>query len=91
MGELNATLRLLKTSSNAIVTTTSEISKGVDFVFAVPQAFVIHTTLPKSLVQLKQDSGRSVRGNDMPVTGALFTEKRYFSLEDVELGLAHAE
>jgi hypothetical protein len=43
----------LKTSLNAIVVTTSAESKGVDFVFAVPQAFVIHTTLPRSLVQLK--------------------------------------
>jgi hypothetical protein len=45
--------------------------------------------MPKSLVQFKQDSGRGVRGNDLPITGALFTEKMYFSLEDVELGLAH--
>jgi hypothetical protein len=27
----------------------------------------------------------------MPIVGALFTEKMYFSLEDVELDLAHAE
>lgn len=53
VGELNELLKFLKTSSNAIVLTTSADSKGVDFVFATPQAFVIHTVLPKSLVQLK--------------------------------------
>ena len=91
VGELNALLKFLSTSLNAIVLTTSAASKGVDFVFAAFQAFVIHITLPKSLVQLKQDSGRGVRGSNLPIVGALFTDKTYFSLEDVELGLAHAE
>jgi len=53
VGELNATLKSLKTSSDAIVLTTSADSKGVDFRFAAPQAFVIHTSFPRSLVQLK--------------------------------------
>jgi len=91
VGELNALLKYIKTSKNAIILTTSASSKGVDFVFTTAQAFVVHTALPKSLVQLKQDSGRGVRGSDLPILGALFTEKMYFSLADVELGLAHAE
>ena len=33
-----------------IILTTSSASKGVDFVFSVPQAFVILTSLPKTLV-----------------------------------------
>jgi hypothetical protein len=53
VGELNALLKYCRNSSNAVILTTSADSKGVDFVFAVPQAFVIHTTLPKSSVQLK--------------------------------------
>jgi hypothetical protein len=36
VGELNALLKYCRTSSNAIVLTTSAASKGVDFVFAVP-------------------------------------------------------
>jgi len=52
VGELNELLEYLKTSSDTIVLTTSADSKGVDFRFAVPQAFVIHDSLPKSLVQL---------------------------------------
>ena len=39
-------LKGLKKSSNAVVITTSVDSKGVDFLFAVPQAYVIHTVLP---------------------------------------------
>lgn len=27
----------------------------------------------------------------MPIVGALFTDRTYFTLEDVELGLTHAE
>jgi hypothetical protein len=46
-------------------------------VFGVHQAYVIHMTLPGSTVQLKQDSGRGVRGSDLPVLGAIFTELPY--------------
>jgi hypothetical protein len=47
--------------------------------------------MSKSLVQLKQDSGRGVRGSDLSIIGALITDKMYFCLEDVEIGLAYAE
>jgi hypothetical protein len=53
VGELLSILKGLQKSSNAIVITTSKDSKGVDFLFALPQAYVIHTVLPKSMVQLK--------------------------------------
>ena len=46
VGELLSILKSLRKSSNAIVITTSNDSKGVDFLFAVPQAYVIHTLLP---------------------------------------------
>jgi hypothetical protein len=36
LGELLAVLETLRASSNAIVITTSQDSKGVDFLFAVP-------------------------------------------------------
>ena len=80
VGELMSILKGLKHSSNSIVITTSNDSKGVDFLFAVPQAYVIHTVLSKSMVQLKQDSGRGVRGYDLPVVGAIFTEKSYTNI-----------
>jgi len=50
VGMLNAILKYCRTSSDAIILTTSAASKGVDFVFSVPQAFVILTSLPKTLV-----------------------------------------
>ena len=50
VGELMSILKGLKLSSNSIVITTSNDSKGVDFIFAVPQAYIIHTILPKSMV-----------------------------------------
>jgi hypothetical protein len=43
-------LRRIKTTKDAIVITTSANSKGVDFLFAVQQAYVIHLALPNSLV-----------------------------------------
>jgi hypothetical protein len=46
VGELMSILKGLRSSSNAIVITTSKDSKGVDFLFAVPQAYVINTILP---------------------------------------------
>jgi superfamily II DNA helicase RecQ len=91
VGELNAVLKFLRSSSTAIVLTTSAASKGVDFVFAVPQAFVVHTSLPHSMAQFKQDSGRGVRGGSIAIKGALFTDRMYFTLEDVELGLSFTE
>jgi hypothetical protein len=36
VGELNALLKLCRTSSSAIILTTSTDSKGVDFMFAAP-------------------------------------------------------
>ena len=45
-GELVALLEQLRKMSTGIVLTTSAACKGADFVFAVPQAFVIHTDLP---------------------------------------------
>lgn len=88
-----ATLESLQASSKVIVLTNSFSSKGVDFVFAVPQAYVIHTLLPLSVVKLKQDSGRGTRGgnNELPVVGAVFTEKPYQSIQQLELGLEHME
>ena len=59
--------------------------------FAVHQAYVIHTTLPGSMVQLKQDSGRGVRGTDHPVIGAVFTELPYTTLQQIEKGLDFAD
>jgi hypothetical protein len=53
VGVLLATLKVLRESANPIVITTSKDSKGVDFIFAVPQAYVIHTALPSSMVQLR--------------------------------------
>jgi hypothetical protein len=53
VGELLSILKGLRNSSNAIVITTSKDSGGVDFLFAVPQAYVINTVLPKSMVQLR--------------------------------------
>jgi len=52
-GELVGLIEGLKLNSTGIILTTSADSKGADFVFAVPQAYVIHTTLPGSVVQLK--------------------------------------
>ena len=46
VGELLSILKSLQKSSNAVVITTSKDSKGVDFLFALPQAYVIHTVLP---------------------------------------------
>ena len=46
VGELLSILKDLQKCSNGIVITTSHDSKGVDFLFAVPQAYVIHTVLP---------------------------------------------
>ena len=43
------------------------------------------------MVQLKQDSGRGVRGSDLPIVGAIFTEKPYTTIQQVEIGLSHAE
>ena len=76
-----AVLEGLRNTNNAIVITTSKDSKGVDFLFAVPQAYVIHTVLPQSMVQLKQDSGRGVRGSDLPAIGAVLTSKAYTNLQ----------
>ena len=90
-GELNSILRSLASKKTGAVLTTSADSKGVDFVFAVPQAYVIHTTLPGSAVQFKQDSGRGERGSELPVLGAIFTEKSYATLADIEQGLDFAD
>jgi uncharacterized membrane protein affecting hemolysin expression len=43
---LGALLEQFRQISQGIVLTTSIYCKGADFVFAVPQAFVIHLTLP---------------------------------------------
>lgn len=48
-----AVLDSLRETSNAIVITNSNSSKGVDFLFASPRAYVIHTVLPSSVVGLK--------------------------------------
>jgi hypothetical protein len=50
VGELISILKGLRLSSNAIVITTSVDSKGVDFLFKVPQAYSIHEVLPGSMV-----------------------------------------
>jgi hypothetical protein len=50
VGLLLAILEGLRVSNNSIVITTSKDSKGVDFIFAVAQAYVIHTVLPNSMV-----------------------------------------
>ena len=52
-GALNALLDQFKTLCSGIIITTSAASKGADFVFAVPQAFVIHTSLPQTFLQLQ--------------------------------------
>jgi hypothetical protein len=49
-GELVGILDSLRSKSTGVVLTTSAASKGADFVFAVPQAYVIHTVLPQSVV-----------------------------------------
>lgn len=49
-GELYALLEHFKSLSYGIILTTSAYCKGADFVFAVPQAFVIHTSLPKTFI-----------------------------------------
>jgi hypothetical protein len=84
-------VRRIKTTKDSIVLTTSVDSKGVDFLFAVQQAYVIHLALPKSLVNLKQDFGRGTRGSDLPVVGALITSEKYTDIKDVELGVTFAE
>ena len=84
-------LKGFRESKNAIVITTSKDSKGVDFLFAVPQAYVIHTILPQSITQLKQDSGRGVRGSNAPIIGAIFSNKSYANIQDVEMGLGFVE
>ena len=43
------------------------------------------------MVQLKQDSGRGVRGSDLPLVGAIITNRPYKTIEQVELGLGFAE
>lgn len=53
IGEASALLKLFREQQNCVVLTTSNTCKGVDFLFKVPQAFVIHTCLPKSYVQLQ--------------------------------------
>jgi hypothetical protein len=45
-----AALNQMRNSANAVVLTTSRVSKGVDFIFSVPQAFVLHLTFPTTLV-----------------------------------------
>ena len=47
--------------------------------------------LPESMVQLKQDSGRGVRGSDLPIIGAIITSEPYKTLEQLQIGLAHLE
>lgn len=47
-GNLVALLEQFRLVSQGIILTTSAVCKGADFVFAVPQAFVIHTDLPNS-------------------------------------------
>ena len=47
-----ALLEDFREMSNVVVLTKSVWCKGVDFVFKLPQAFVIHTVLPKSNVVL---------------------------------------
>ena len=47
-----AILEDLREVEKAIIITKSAWCKGVDFVFKLPQAFVIHTVLPKSNVVL---------------------------------------
>jgi hypothetical protein len=42
-------------------------------------------------VQLKQDSGRGVRGSDLPIIGTILTEKPYTTIQQVEMGLNFAE
>lgn len=90
-GEMVGILDSLVSQKTGVILTTSAASKGADFVFAVPQAYVIHTTLPGSVVQLKQDSGRGVRGSELPVLGAIFTEKQYTTLQQIEKGLDFAD
>jgi hypothetical protein len=52
-GELVGILDNLRSTNTGVVLTTPAASKGADFVFGVPQAYVIHTVLPQSVVQLK--------------------------------------
>lgn len=47
-----AVLEDLREIANVIILTKSSWCKGVDFVFKLPQAFVIHTVIPKSNVLL---------------------------------------
>jgi hypothetical protein len=78
--------------NTGIVLTTSGACKGADFVFAVPQAYVIHTALPATWLQLQQDSGRGVRGHqELPVIGAIFTSEPYNTVDQVKRGLTFAE
>lgn len=84
-----ALLDTLKNVSTGVVITTSAMSCGVDFVFAVPQAFVVHTMFPSSLLQLKQDFGRGVRGSNLPVVGVLLTDKIYANISQVVVFLSH--
>ena len=53
IGRNLAILESLQSSKSDIVLTTSAYSKGVDFKFEVPQAYVIHAVLPTSVVQLR--------------------------------------
>jgi hypothetical protein len=50
VGMLMGLLRRIKATKDSIVLTTSADSKGVDFLFATQQAYVIHLALPNSLV-----------------------------------------
>ena len=87
-----AFLENLRETANIIILTQSEWCKGVDFVFKLPQAFVIHTILPKSNVLLQQASGRGVRGHEeLPIVGAVFTEKAYSNIGQLQAGLQHQE
>lgn len=51
---------------------------------------MIHTTLSECVVKLKQDSDRGIRGSELNVLGAIFTEKGQTNLYKIENGLDFA-
>ena len=53
IGEQMARLEDLREIANIIILTKSEWCKGVDFVFKLPQAYVIHMVLPRSNIILQ--------------------------------------
>ena len=52
-GQASSLLKYFRKQTNCTVITTSVTCRGVDFLFAAQQAYVVHVCLPKSYIRLQ--------------------------------------